>query len=493
MSPDLLLTHAWLLAEDEAEQRVRKPYPPLGLLSLSAYLKREGFAVELLDPSFGSAAAQEAAIAASAAPVLGIYVSLTTRPRALALARHARAQGKTVVLGGPEPAGWPEAYLARGADVIVFGEGELTLAELLPALRARGPRRLEGLAGIAFRDETGQVRRGPPRPALRDLDALPWPDREAIDLRPYLETWRSAHGRSSLNLVTARGCPYRCRWCSHAVFGHGHARRSPEDVAAELAHLRRRYDPDMLWYADDVFTIHAGWLRAFAGLVRERDLALPFECITRADRLEPESAALLAEMGCFRVWLGAESGSARILDAMERGVSPEQVRRAAGWLREQGIDVGLFVMWGYEGEGPRDVEATIRQVARIAPERCLSTVAYPIRGTPYHAEVEDRIRPTKAWEAASDRDMRLAGRPSRAYYAAASRRLGAVHRGARLRRERPRALLARGASALSAWRASRAMRRALDADGGAAAPQGDVEAAASTPPHEGAAHRWPGE
>src|SRR6185295_8199332 len=224
---DLLLSHGYFLEEDEKEREIMKPYPTLGLLSLSSYLERKGFAVEVFDTTF--ARREELLARLERNPgVLGLYTNLMTRRPVLDLVAAAKQHGWTVVLGGPESAGYPEEYLARGADVVVAGEGEETLAELLPALARSGrsgPHRLHGVAGTIFRDETGAVVHNPERAQIPNLDVLPWPDRERIDLERYVDVWRTHHGMGSVNLITARGCPYKCRWCSHAVFGFSHRRR----------------------------------------------------------------------------------------------------------------------------------------------------------------------------------------------------------------------------------------------------------------------------
>lgn len=417
-----------------------KPYAPLGLLYVSAYLKRLGVAVGVQDTTFAARADVDARLARREAPVLGLYTNLTTRRSVIALTRVAKAAGWTVVLGGPESANWPAAYLDHGADVVVIGEGEETMAELLEALARRGAHRLHDVRGIAFRDEAGAVVRTPPRPLLTDLDALPWPDRDAIDVDAYLACWRAHHGVASLNLICARGCPYRCRWCSHSVFGHHHARRSPDGVADEVGHLVRRYAPDMLWYADDVFTIHPRWTLAYAQALQRRGLRVPFECITRADRLTPELVAALAAMGARRVWLGSESGSQSVLDRMERGVTVAEVERATAWLKAAGIETGMFLMWGYDGETRADIEATIDFVGRADPDVYLTTVAYPIQGTPYHDAVAGAVVGPADWAAGSDRDHIVTGRPGPRYYRHATRRLRHRVTLARLRRDRPHAL-----------------------------------------------------
>lgn len=413
---DILLTHGYVLQEDEKEQAIMRPYPPLGLLYVSAYLKRAGFGVDVYDSTLGSREALFARVATGPA-VVGVYTNLMTRAAVVDIAAHARRHGRTVVLGGPESANHPAEYLAHGADVIVVGEGEATLTELLPALAARGRHRLHGVAGTVFLDETGEMVTNPAREQVASLDSLPWPDRDAIDLPAYVDIWRRHHGAGSVNLITARGCPYRCDWCSHAVFGHTHRRRSVVDCANELEWIRDRYRPDQVWYADDVFTIHHGWLHAYRAELDRRGLRLPFETISRADRLmRDEVFDALAALGCHRIWIGAESGSQRLLDAMQRGVTREQIVWASRAARRHGIEVGMFLMWGYHGETVADIEQTIDLVKQADPDIFFTTVSYPIKGTGYYAKVADRVSLPKPWTMASDRDYVIAGRRDRDYY-----------------------------------------------------------------------------
>lgn len=421
---DVLLTHAYFLEEDAHERAVMKPYPPLGVLYVAGHLRARGFAVEVFDSTFATRAELAARLERERPPVVGVYVNLMTRASALDLVARAKAAGARVVLGGPEPASYADRYLARGADVVVAGEGELTLEELLRHFDARGENWREGLEsihGIRFLDGRGELVATPGRAAIADLDAQPWPARDAIDLGRYVETWRRHHGRGSLSLITARGCPYECQWCSHAVFGHSHRRRSPADVADELEHLVATYRPDMVWYADDVFTIHRRWLFDYAAELDRRGLRVPFETITREDRLDEEVVATLARMGCWRLWVGAESGSQRILDAMKRRTDAARVREMVALLRRHGIESGLFVMLGYEGEEPEDIEATVEHLRLARPDAFLTTVAYPIAGTPYHRAVGDRLVARVPWERGSDRDLTVVGRRSPRYYDFATR------------------------------------------------------------------------
>lgn len=417
---DVLLTHGYFLHEDEHERKVMKPYPPLGILYLSSHLKAKGFEVGVFDTTFQTKELFLQALARDRPHVVGIYCNLMTKLRVLELIQDCRRAGAAVVVGGPEPPQYAEDFLAAGADVVVVGEGEATMEELLPSLLA-GRRDLESIAGIVYHDGDGKARRTSPRPFIKHLDAQPFPDRAAIDLPRYVDTWRTHHGRGSVSLITARGCPYTCRWCSHTVYGVSHRRRSPENVVAEVEEIVDLYRPDMLWYADDVFTIHHSWFFRYAALLKERGLCLPFECISRADRLNEEVIRTLAEMGCYRLWIGSESGSQQILDAMDRKVRVETVQSATALLRRYGIETGMFIMLGYEGEAQSDLEATVDHLKKSDPDIFLTTVAYPIKGTPYYAEVENRLVTTKDWATRTERDWMVKGRHSKRYYGFATR------------------------------------------------------------------------
>jgi radical SAM superfamily enzyme YgiQ (UPF0313 family) len=410
----LLLTHGYFLAEDAKEQQIMKPYAPLGILYLSAHLRSRGFDVEIYDSTFGSKAELRRILCDNSPGILGIYANLMTRPNVVEIIGYARAAGWRVVLGGPEPSNYPEQYLDCGAEVVVAGEGELPLEQLLTI--GFDPARLSGVNGIIFRSDDGSLVRTRPGSLIQDLDRQPWPDRERISIDRYLAVWRQHHGKGSVSLITARGCPYQCNWCSHSVYGKTHRRRSPKAVVEEIAWILDRYNPEMLWLADDVFTIHHGWLFEYAAEMDKRGFRIPFECITRADRVNERVAETLAALGCFRVWIGSESGSQRILNAMQRGVTVEQVRKAVRLAKENGIQTGMFLMWGYEGEEIEDIEATVEHVKSCRPDVFFTTVSYPIKGTPYFDRVQDRLVPLAGWAMSTDRDFRIKNRHSRKFY-----------------------------------------------------------------------------
>ena len=410
----LLLTHAYFLFEDPKEQQIMKPYAPLGLLYLSSHLRKQGFAVDVYDSTFGSKSELFDLLRHGPPATIGIYANLMTRLNAVEIIKCAREAGWNIVVGGPEPANYPEQYLDSGADVVIVGEGELALENLLRCSFERSE--WAKIGSLIFRGEDGGIVRTPSAPLIKDLDSQPWPDRERIDMQKYLETWRTFHGQGSVSVITARGCAYRCNWCSHSVYGTTHRRRSPKSVVSEIEWILERYNPELLWLADDVFTIHHGWLFEFAAEMQRKKLSIPFECITRADRVNDAVAETLAALRCFRVWIGSESGSQRILNAMQRGVTIQQVRSAVQLCKSRGIQTGMFLMWGYDGEEIDDIEQTVAHAKACQPDVCFTTVSYPIKGTPYYERVSSRLVTLGDWTKSTDRDIRIQGRHSRRFY-----------------------------------------------------------------------------
>jgi radical SAM superfamily enzyme YgiQ (UPF0313 family) len=432
---DILLTHGYFLSLDAAEQKVMRPHPPLGLLYLSSHLKQRGVRVAVFVATFRTIEDFADALERDKPPIVGIAVNLMTKRNALRMIAMAKRRGAKVVIGGPDPPHHAESYLNAGADVVVVGEGEQTLAELTAAL-ARAEPDLSAIDGIVFKSADGAIVRTAARALLPDLDQQPPPDREAIDLPRYLNAWRQRHGVGTVSLITARGCPYTCTWCSRSVFGETHRRRSVVNVADEVEAIVDRYRPERLWYADDVFAIHRAWTINYAAELERRRLRLPFECISRAERIDTEVAAALKSLGCFRVWIGSESGSQRILDAMKRKVSVDRVRESASLLRRHGIEVGMFIMLGYDGERIDDLRATVDHLKRTDPDIFLTTVSYPIKGTPYYEQVMNRLAP-QDWAQSTDRDLVVRGRPVKTYYDFARRWMtGEVARSQHWRRRR---------------------------------------------------------
>ncbi|GAA0763326.1 B12-binding domain-containing radical SAM protein [Ideonella azotifigens] len=426
----LILTHGYFIADDAIEQRIMRPYPPLGLLSISAWLDRDGIDHQVIDATFLNAERFVQRVRALRPRLIAFYVTLMTRRSVLRLiaALGGGEGGPTIVLGGPDVRHNAADYLQHGAHLLVVGEGEQTMADVarLPAAACRDAAALAAIPGLIHADSQGQPVFTGERKFVPELDELPEPARHRIDLQPYFQAWRSAHGQTSLNISTQRGCPYKCSWCSRAVYGTSYRRRSPQQVVAELGKLVRQYAPDQFWFVDDVFTINHNWLAGFADALDAAGLRIRYECITRADRMNARVVQLLARSGCTRVWIGAESGSQRILDAMKRQVRVEQVTAMIRAASDAGIQTGTFLMLGYPGETESDIVATERYLREARPDLFTVTLAYPIRGTQFHDQVADQAT-APPFDQGSDRDRRFPRTYSDAYYRHAVRLLTHTH------------------------------------------------------------------
>lgn len=418
---DLLLTHGYFLMEDEIERRVMKPYPPLGILYISAYLKSKGYSVDVFDTTFKLKSEFQTYIQHQRPAIVGFYVNLMTKLNVLDQIAYCKLQGCKVIVGGPDVPEHAEDYVKFGADVAVIGEGETTMEALLPALA--GQAELEQVSGIVYRRDDGSISRTAPRALIPDLDTLPLPDRDAIDMSAYINTWKIHHGLGSVSLICARGCPFTCTWCSRSVYGETHRRRSAKHVVDEIELIREKYQPDMLWFADDVFTINHKWFEEFYVEMRKRHIRIPFECISRADRLNEDILRKMSELGATRIWFGSESGSQRILDAMQRRVSTKEIRSITKIAQQHGIQAGLFVMLGYPGETLDDILATCEHLKATQADTFLTTVAYPIKGTEFYVDVRDRLTSASDWKSSTDRKLHISGRYSDRFYWFANRYL----------------------------------------------------------------------
>lgn len=412
----ILFTHAYYLSDDPKEQKIMKPYPPLGLLYVSAYLKSKNIDNDVFDTTFASQSAQLDFILEKQPKIICIYTNLMTKIEVIKLIKILKSEAfnfPKIALGGPDVTYNVENYLKAGADFLVIGEGEETTFEVYNAIIKNDD--FHQVNGLAFL-ENNQIIQTTARTKFKELDELPLPNREAINLQNYLDTWKTNHGQSSMTISTQRGCPYTCKWCSTAVYGQSYRRRPANQVAEEMKMLKEKYNPDALWFVDDVFTVSHKWLIAFKEEVLQQDAVIPFECITRAERLNDEILQLLKDVGCFRIWIGAESGSQTIIDAMDRRVDVNQVKKVIQDTNAMGIETGTFIMLGYPGETEKDITETIQYLKDANPTLYTITVAYPIKGTSLYNEIEHKITQQPDWETSTDRDIDFERTYSRKYY-----------------------------------------------------------------------------
>ncbi len=404
-----------------------RPYPPLGILCVSAWLEEQGITNEVFDSTFSTREALEQYLLIHRPPYVAFYVNLMTRVNILQLITFIRAkkelQHTTIILGGPEVRYNADDLLQHGANYLVIGEGEQTITALITTLDAGEQERLSEVQGIGYLNAQGEPVYTAERTKLRSINELPFPNRKKIDLQQYLTTWKQRHGLNAISVSTMRGCPYTCKWCSRAVYGLSYRRRSPEKVVDELEYIQQTYNPDTLWFVDDVFTVSHKWLQAFNEELKRRNVTIAYECITRADRMNEEVIRMMKESGCFRVWIGAESGSQKIIDLMDRRVSVEEVRTMIQMAQQHGIQAGTFIMLGYPGETEQDIYETIHHLKVSNPDYFTITVAYPIKGTELFEEVEAIQTNAFNWQMQNDRDRDFQRTYHRRYYDYAVRRV----------------------------------------------------------------------
>ena len=409
MTPDVLFGQAYFLRFDPKLWAAQQPFAPLGAMYAAAVVRERGYRVAFFDAMLAASEHEWAEALDRHRPRAAViyedsfnYLSkmclLRMREAALTMIDAARKRGVPVIVAGSDANDHPAIYLDRGAALVVSGEGEMTVAEVLDALLRQSGTPLQEIPGVCLANGV----RGPRREIIRDLDAMPRPTWDLIDVERYRDIWRRRHGYFSMNIVTTRGCPYHCNWCARPIYGQRYTVRSPENVVDEIAWLASTYRPDHLWIADDIFGLKPGWIERFAELVTPR---IPFKCLLRADGVTEAVAHALEVAGCRTVWIGAESGSQKVLDAMEKGTTVDDIRAATRRLHGAGIEVGFFLQFGYPGETREDIERTLQMVRDCRPDDIGVSVSYPLPGTPFYERVKAQLGEKQNWVDSDDLAM----------------------------------------------------------------------------------------
>lgn len=402
-----------------------RPYSPLSTLLAAALLRRSGHRVALFDATFAKGmAAFEAMLDATRPSVVVVMednfnfltkmCTTVRRESALAMIGAAAARGCKVAANGPDVSDNPALYLSAGANAIVLGEGEMALLDLVEHWE-RGIGELETLPGLIL-PAIGGLRTTPPRRTLQDLDSLPLPAWDLLDVAAYRDAWRPAHQEFSWNIATSRGCPYACNWCAKPTFGRRYTARSAEDVAHEMVCLKRDVAPDHLWFTDDIFGLDVDWVCAFASAVVRADAVIPFTMQSRVNLMTEPAVAALASAGAREVWLGIESGSQKILDAMDKGSTVEAARSATRMLKSHGIKACWFIQLGYPSETWDDLISTRDLIRTEAPDEIGVSVSYPLPGTEFYDRVRAQLGSQRNWKDTGDLAMLFQGTYDSALY-----------------------------------------------------------------------------
>jgi len=397
----VLFTHSYFYKLDSKQWKFKQPYPPLGSLQAAAVVQEAGFDVTFFDVGLRESPAEiEHELERYNPDYFVIYddgfnyltkMCLTVmREASFTMAKLAKSRGGVVIVCGSDSSDQYEKYLLNGVDYVVRGEGEETLKELLGCLDRRETP--DDILGLAFRTGKETITT-PPRPVMRNLDALPMPAWNLINLEPYRSIWKMNHGYFSMNLATTRGCPYKCNWCAKPIYGNRYNARTPEHVVNEIEFLLEKFNPEHFWMCDDIFGLKPGWVKRFSELIEEKGLKFRYKIQSRVDLLlEEKTIEYLASSGAETVWVGAESGSQRILDAMDKGTTVEQIKKATKLLHHHHIKVAFFLQFGYLGETQEDIDATLNMVLELMPDEIGISVSYPLPGTVFYEKVKETLQ-----------------------------------------------------------------------------------------------------
>jgi anaerobic magnesium-protoporphyrin IX monomethyl ester cyclase len=427
-APMILMSHSNYMVYDNKQQKNMKPYSPISTLIAASLLRKENHDVLFFDATFASGTNDFKIVLNDVRPDIAVIMEdnfnfLTKmctevrRQSALTMIRAARARGCRIAVNGPDASDHPELYLEAGADAIVLGEGESALRDLVNHWTC-GQEEITAipgliLPGLAPGDRPRNTR---PRAALTDLDSLPHPAWDLIDTDAYQQAWRGAHGHASWNIATSRGCPYACNWCAKPTFGRRYTVRSPGDVIAEMVRIKAEIAPDHLWFTDDILGLDLQWAQEFATRLEEVGAVIPFSMQSRVNLMTEPMVAALARAGAREVWLGVESGSQKVVDAMDKGASVEAARIATRMLRRHGVKACWFIQLGYPSEEWEDLMATRDLIRAEEPDEIGVSVAYPLPGTGFYETVRRQLGTQRNWQDTGDLAMLFQGTYDSAFY-----------------------------------------------------------------------------
>jgi anaerobic magnesium-protoporphyrin IX monomethyl ester cyclase len=408
----ILFTHSYFYRFDPKQWKSKQPYPPLGTLYGAAYLRSKGYEVSLFDTNLKKSPDEIITVLKEEKPkYLVIYddgfnyltkMCLTNmREAAFRLTELGKEAGCTVIVSSSDSTDHYDMYLAKGADYIILGEAEITLCELISNLE-KGNGELQYVQGLVYISNQKEINTGR-RDILKELDSIPMPAWDLVDINSYKNIWLENHGFFSLNIATTRGCPFKCNWCAKPIYGNRYNTRSPENVVEEIMQLTNNYSVDHFWVCDDIFGLKPRWVQRFRKLVKKKDLKFTYKIQSRVDLLlEEDTIDALAESGAETVWVGAESGSQKILDAMDKGTTVEQIHSATKLLKSKGIKTAFFLQFGYPGEQKEDIQKTIDMVLELLPDDIGISVSYPLPGTVFYEKVKDELKTKANWTDSDD-------------------------------------------------------------------------------------------
>lgn len=436
----ILFANSYFLKHDPKEYKNMNLYTPLGTLYAAGYIQQKGYDVALFDTMLADSEEDLRAELEKHKPqIMVIYddvfnyltkMCLTRmRQAAFRMSEIAKEFGCTVIVSGSDSADHLEKYFQHKVDYAICGEGEITLGELIDFITKNAERQsLSQINGLAY-PENGEIKKSPARKVLKDLDTLPFPLWELVDIEKYKELWYKHHGYFSMNLVTTRGCPFHCNWCAKPIYGQVYNSHSPHYIASEIKILKEKYGVDHIWFCDDIFGLKPGWTKSFSEIVNKENVKTPFKCLSRADLLLQENnIQSLANAGCESIWMGAESGSQKILDAMDKGTKIEQIYEATRLLKKNKIKTCFFLQFGYTGETKNEIDKTMQMVRDLMPDDIGISVSYPLPGTKFYDRVVSQMKTKHNWNVSDDFEMMFDGEYTSDFYRVLHKRVHKEYR-----------------------------------------------------------------
>ncbi len=411
---------------DPKQWATAQPYAPIGTLYAAALMREKGYNVSFFDTMFSYGPEEVILSLQEHHPDFFVLyddgfnyltkMCLTNmREAAFEMMKFAKQKGCTVIVSSSDASDHFEQYLNEGADFVIIGEAEQTLLEVVKAIEENKKDFLV-IAGIAYRQQ-GAVIKTIRRNVMKELDELPFPAWDIIDVEPYRKMWLKNKDYFSMNMATTRGCPFKCNWCAKPIYGNRYNTRSPKNVVAELKMLKEKFAFDHIWFCDDIFGLKPGWVHKFADLIEKENLNFTFKIQARADLLLQEDYIKdLARAGCKNIWMGAESGSQKILDAMDKGTNVQQIFKANELLKKNNINPSFFIQFGYPGETKQDIIKTIDMINTLLPYEIGISVSYPLPGTLFYEKVKAQLTTKANWTDSDELALMFSNTYAPAFY-----------------------------------------------------------------------------
>ncbi|TGD57436.1 B12-binding domain-containing radical SAM protein [Flavobacterium humi] len=422
---DILFSHSYYYRLDPKQWKNKTPFPPLGTLYAASLLRENRYEVDLFDTNLLNGPSEIRFVIQEKKPkYLVIYddgfnyltkMCLTNmREACFEMICLGKEQNCTVIVCSSDATDHYGKYLEKGADFIIQGEGEMTLLELINSLEKNESVAL--IPGIVHSEEN-QVKVHPKRSVLQDLDQLPLPAWDLVAMEDYKNIWKQSRQDFTLNIATTRGCPYKCNWCAKPIYGNRYHAHSPKYIADHIRYLKDTFGVDRFWMCDDIFGLKPNWVQEFYSELQQQNLKIRYYIQSRVDLLLKEDTIdVLAKSGLEEVWVGAESASQKILDAMDKGTKVAQIYEATKMLKAKNIRVAFFLQFGYLTENQSDIQKTIAMVKELMPDNIGISVSYPLPGTLFYEKVKNDLKEKSNWKDSDDLEMMFRGTFKSDYY-----------------------------------------------------------------------------